>query len=175
MIKNINIFYIIIVIALILIINVIIKQNNTNNKSSNNYINKVKYEKAREIRAQYIGKRINFVNDFIDDTLFSTNKYLLLVTEYDCTSCIKQGFKLLTLIDSKYGQNKYSIIISSFDRNLPNAKYTDMIVYDTTFQVGKKLNFIPTPVIIKYVSSFIIMDLFLPDLDNNSNFYNFIN
>jgi len=136
------------------------KQNN--NKKNNIYIN---YPELSRIK----GVDINFIPHIFNQINFNNfnNFYLLVYREHDCNVCIKQLLKLF---------NRKNLLILYFsdnnDENYSESKYKKR-EENINFYL-KKMKYIRTPVILRFDSTFKVLDAFFPTVKKEKEFKDFI-
>jgi len=132
-------------------------------------LNKTNYDSQLE---RIKNKKISFINETFDSINFQKTSisFLLIYQESDCAPCITLSKNL----SFSFKKNNILTIYLSDKENDPflNTKYKKK-EEDINFYL-KKIKYIKTPVILKFDSTFKVLDAFFPTVHKDEEFDEFI-
>ena len=167
--KNRRFYLLLLIVIIVLSVTILFpKQKNKNEKNEINFI----LRKALHDFENLKNRKINFISDLfldIDDTKQEIN-YLLIYDDYSCPPCNEKA-KLMAkqITDSPV----YIFYLLKKDKYKKNVTYF-YAKSDSVFYYLERFKSITTPVILKFDSTFKVLDAFFPTVHKDEEFDEFI-
>ncbi len=142
-----------------------IKLINSQKNSEKLYRRKLNKDLSNLKKITFIKNVFNFKNKHINN-----KNHIFIYNDGCCKGCVRQGKKLIHKIDTTI------IYILNLTKKRSND-YKELKTYAKNNNIDyylNKINYIKTPVIIKFDSLYNVIDAFFPGLDNDSEFKKFI-
>lgn len=158
-----SIILILVAIIALLVLNILI--NNRIPKERQSLIQHRIDHKTKLMKAQSVRKTFEFLIDITQDSLKYVNNlvFVFYYTNYDCNSCILDGFEICDKINKICGQNVINIISTANDR------YGAESFIDSEMELQNKLTSIYSPVFFIFDDNFNFKDLYLCDSNAEHN------
>jgi len=136
-------------------------------KADNNQLVQKQLDQQKKI---LIGKSIKSLNKIISDTLEIREHVVFLYNEFDCGTCVKNGFSLVNFIDSTAQKQFVYAVTTSINIGTDQLKYNykKYVFYDEHDCIRSELKYISTPVLLFIDSTKKIGDVYYPTNGTNS-------
>ena len=124
--------------------------------------------------SQIKSKNIKFIEKLYNDQFTKSNSinYILIHSDTDCNGCILLGEKFINTLEFPY---ELELVILKDQLLLENISQYKCKVIDKKYTIKSKFLFdVKTPAILKFDSSYTVLDAFFPGVQNNEDFKTFI-
>lgn len=174
--KNKKILILFVVCLLLIIYSIIFSFNYTKvenelSKNNKNVMRETSLKKRFLMEKQLRGKDLKVLPKIIpaDEINTEEEKIILLYSGFDCSTCVRKAFKLVTKIKNLYPLKKIFIIASNTNigRDQLENQYYKFIYFDENEIIRQYLKFIYTPVFLSVDNNFEIKDVYFPNVFDN--------
>jgi len=115
---------------------------------------------------------MTFIKDLFDlPESFSTYSYLFIYYDKGCVGCNSKGKELIKSICCN---NLYILQLTDHESDDYFERKNYIRIHNDVDYYLHKINYIKTPIIIKFDSSYTAINAFFPGIQDEDEFYNFI-